>query len=208
MGCFNGCMHCGPCLEKQSRVDPINEPCRGDGSGLSKTVRREEAQGRMGKGSQGGRGHRKGGLTGARGTGRDGVPGREESQGEMSQREGGVRKRDGGELTGRNGVTGRGVRGRSGGEASGRVGSQGGRTHWRKEAAGDRGGGRGSSNFPLFSGFNSLNLSDLQEGKGLLPCENSPSTLSLNKHVNQTSKPEGSHPSCVRVSGLAGITLF
>lgn len=51
-------------------------------------------------------------------------------------------------------------------------------------------------------------LSGLQEGKGLLPFKNSPSSLSLNKHGNRTSKPEGSHPSCVRVSGLAGITLF
>lgn len=59
-----------------------------------------------------------------------------------------------------------------------------------------------------FSLASTLNISDLQEGKGLLPCENSPSTLSLNKHGNQTSQPEGSHPSCVRVSGLAGITLF
>lgn len=28
MGCFNVYMHCRPCPEKQSRVEPINEPSR------------------------------------------------------------------------------------------------------------------------------------------------------------------------------------
>jgi hypothetical protein len=36
MGCFDVCMHCGPCLEKQSRVNPINEPMQGDGWGWAK----------------------------------------------------------------------------------------------------------------------------------------------------------------------------
>lgn len=104
------------------------------------------------------------------------------------------------------GWQGRGVRGKSG-EVARRVGSQGGRERGRE---GPLEGG--DSRRQLWKGLSLASvlghLSGLQEGKSLLPYKNSPSSLSLNKHGNQTSKPEGSHPSCARVSGLAGITLF